>query len=172
MSEAKRQQFNMIIDPITVVDPSYNLAAGAATLGLAAGVLENFKGATGKLFGGLAIVFTLIGGFFAYQTATLRFTFDENNFALTSSLDGGKIGKNEIVGGENKWTYKSFLNYDFLPSEEFPILGVHLLQRICFRSCLVLSCLFFSFIFARIFSFHLISFHFIFLIEFHFIVHY
>ena len=120
----------MIVDPTTVIDPSYNLAAGAATLGLAAGVLENFKGAMGKLFGGLAIVLTLFGGFVAFQTTTLQFTFDESNFALTSSLDGGNVGKNEIVGGENKWAYKSFLNYDFLPSEEFPILGMPPLQAL------------------------------------------
>lgn len=36
--------------------------------------------------------------------------------------DGSTIGENVVVGGENSWKYKSFVNYDFLPSEDFPIL--------------------------------------------------
>ena len=31
-------------------------------------------------------------------------------------------GENVVVGGENLWAYKSFVNYDFFPSESFPIL--------------------------------------------------
>jgi len=27
-----------------------------------------------------------------------------------------------VVGGENSWSYKSFVNYDFFPSRSFPIL--------------------------------------------------
>jgi hypothetical protein len=120
------RQMSMIIDSALAIDPSYNLAAGCATIGLVAGVLENFKGVTGKFFGGLAIVFTIFGAFVAFQTTTLRFTFDDSNFALVSSLDGkgGEASENKIVGGESTWAYKSFLNYDFLPSEEFPILGM------------------------------------------------
>ena len=73
------------------------------------------------IFGGGAILFTLFGGFIAYQTTSLRFTFDESNFSLVKS-SGGKIGENIVVGGENKWAYKSFVNWQFLPSKEFPIL--------------------------------------------------
>ena len=32
------------------------------------------------------------------------------------------MGENVAVGGENAWKYSSFVNYDFLPSEQFPIL--------------------------------------------------
>ena len=31
-------------------------------------------------------------------------------------------GENVVVGGENLWAYKSFVNYDFFPSEQTPIL--------------------------------------------------
>jgi hypothetical protein len=27
-----------------------------------------------------------------------------------------------VVGGENRWKYDTFVNWDFLPSEDFPIL--------------------------------------------------
>ena len=58
-------------------------------------------------------------GFF--QAATLRFTFDDYSFALVKS-DGSSLGENVIVGGENRWAYKSFVNFDFFPSESVPIL--------------------------------------------------
>eukprot|EP01041_Mallomonas_annulata_P009279 gene9279-19258_t len=103
------------------VDSSFNLAAGSAVVGTVCGVLENFKGPTARLFGAGAILFTLFGGFLAFQTATLRFTFDETSFALVKA-DSSSIGENIVVGGENKWAYKSFVNWQFLPSKDFPIL--------------------------------------------------
>jgi NIMA (never in mitosis gene a)-related kinase len=110
----------MVAD-LTVIDASYNLAAGAAVVGTICGVLENFKGPTGKVFGAGAIVFTLFGGFVAFQTSNLRFKFDESSFSLVKA-DGSSVGENVVVGGENSWKYNTFVNYDFLPSEDFPIL--------------------------------------------------
>mmetsp|Transcript_677 Transcript_677/g.954 ORF Transcript_677/g.954 Transcript_677/m.954 type:complete len:217 (+) Transcript_677:1-651(+) len=107
--------------PPELVNPNYNLAAGSAVLGTVCGVLENLKGPTAKLFGGGAIAFTLFGGFIAFQTTTLRFQFDESNFSLVKA-DSSKIGENIVVGGENSWKYDSFVNWDFLPNEQFPIL--------------------------------------------------
>lgn len=114
------QTLQMMDLPI-MIDSSYNLAAGCAVIGTACGVLENFKGPTGKLFGGGAIAFTVFAAFIAFQTTTLRFQFDETSFSLVKA-DGQSNGKNIVVGGENSWKYNSFVNYDFLPSEEFPIL--------------------------------------------------
>ena len=31
-------------------------------------------------------------------------------------------GENVVVGGQNRWAYDKFVNYDFFPSESFPIL--------------------------------------------------
>ena len=31
-------------------------------------------------------------------------------------------GENVVVGGENRWKYDTFVNWDFLPSESFPVL--------------------------------------------------
>ena len=104
-----------------VIDASYNLAAGAATLGLACGFLEDRKGPLAKVFGGGAVLLTVFGAFVAFQTATLSFKFDDKSFSLIKN-DGTLLGENVVVGGENKWRYDSFVNWKFLPSESFPIL--------------------------------------------------
>jgi hypothetical protein len=111
---------------VDLVDPSYNLAIGAFGVGLVGGVLEDVKGKNGeklitaKLFGGLALVFTLFSAFLAFQTTTLRFAFDDDSFYLVKS-DGTSF-ENVVVGGENKWKYSSFKNWDLLPSADFPVL--------------------------------------------------
>ena len=110
-----------------IADTSYNLAAGSAVLGTICGGLEDIKDGEGKklltapFFGGLAVLLVVFGAFIAFQTTTLRFTFDDTNFALVKA-DGASSGENVVVGGENKWRYDTFVNYDFLPSESFPIL--------------------------------------------------
>lgn len=111
-------------DLITLINPSYNLAAGSAVLGTICGGLENFKGPTAKFFGGGAIAFTLFGGFLAYQASTIRFQFDDTHFSLVNinSNKQQQIGQNIVVGGDNSWKYDTFVNWDFLPSEDFPIL--------------------------------------------------
>ena len=84
-----------------------NLAAGAAVIGTLCGGLEDIKGADGeklvtsKLFGGAALVFVIFGAFIAFQTTTLRFTFDDSAFALVKA-DGSTSGENVVVGGENR----------------------------------------------------------------------
>jgi hypothetical protein len=41
---------------------------------------------------------------------------------MLTKANGDSIGENVVVGGENSWACDSFVNYDFLPSEKFPIL--------------------------------------------------
>ena len=112
---------------VELVDPSYNLAIGAFGLGLLGGVLEDARDGeqnklpTAPLFGGIALLFTIFAAFLTFQTTTLRFSFDDDSFALVKS-DGSSLGENVVVGGENKWAYSSFVNWDFLPSSNFPIL--------------------------------------------------
>lgn len=104
-----------------LVASNYNLAAGSLSVGTIFGGLENFKGPAGKVFGAGAIAFTLFGGFLAFQTTTLRFQFDQTKFSLVK-VDDSSLGENIVVGGENAWSYDSFVNWDFLPNEDFPIL--------------------------------------------------
>ncbi len=113
---------------LELVDPNYNLAIGAFGIGLAAGFLEDLRDGSGeklltaKPFGALAVLFTVFSLFLAFQTTTLRFAFDDDSFSLVSA-NGAKLEQeNVVVGGENKWKYSSFSNYDFLPSKDFPVL--------------------------------------------------
>lgn len=118
---------NTRFNAVEFIEPSYNLALGSFGVGLAAGALEDIRNSEGiklptaKIFGGLALLFTLFAAFLTFQTTTLRFTFDDNAIALVSQ-DGSKIADNIKVGGENRWKYSSIQNWDFLPSEDFPIL--------------------------------------------------
>ena len=57
----------------------------------------------------------------AFQTNSLRFEFTDDSFALVKA-DGSSSGENVVVCGENSWKYSSFVSYDFLPSESFPVL--------------------------------------------------
>lgn len=115
------------LNAIELVDPSYNLAIGAFGVGLSAGFLEDLRDdegeklLTAKPFGALALLFTVFSLFLTFQTTTLRFEFDDDSFSLVKS-NGDSLGENVVVGGENKWAYSSFKNYDFLPSSGFPIL--------------------------------------------------
>jgi len=103
-----------------IVEPSYNLALGSLALGAAFGVPGSpLKSKLSAFLGGIPL--TLFGLFLAFQTTTLRFTLDDDNFSLVkSNLES--TGENVVVGGENVWSYKSFVNYDVFPSRNFPIL--------------------------------------------------
>ena len=105
---------------LDVIDPSYNLALGSVALGAIFGVPGSpLKSKVGAFVAGVPLA--LFGLFIAFQTTTLRFTFDDDSFALVKS-DLSSTGENVVVGGENDWAYKKFVNYDFFPSESIPIL--------------------------------------------------
>ena len=106
--------------PLEVIEPSYNLAVGSLALGAAFGVPGSpLKSKLSAFLGGIPL--TLFGLFLAYQTTTLRFTFDDDNFSLVKS-NMESTGENVVVGGENIWAYQSFVNYNVFPSQKFPIL--------------------------------------------------
>lgn len=86
----------------------------------------------GILQGSLNMIF---GVFLAVQAKRIRFVFDDDAFELknvssspSSSISSKdvdnlkKSGENFVVGGENRWRYDTFVNYDFFPSVNFPIL--------------------------------------------------
>lgn len=89
--------------PVEVLAPSYNLALGSLALGAAFGIPGSpLKSKLSAILGGIPL--TLFGLFLAFQTTTLRFTFDDDNFALVrSNLES--TGENVVVGGENVWAY-------------------------------------------------------------------
>lgn len=109
--------------PDVVIDTDYTLAAAFAAVGVAI-VAANHGGVGGVLGGGFV---TLLASLFAVQATRLRFVFDNDSFELKAvdSIDSDELtdsGENIVVGGANRWTYDSFVNWDFYPSVDFPIL--------------------------------------------------
>lgn len=111
----------MSSSPATVPSADYKLAV--AFIGLGALVLK-----LPWLVGGFT---TLLGILFLVQTARVRFVFDEEAFEVKAKeidslfADDSQLissGENFAVGGENRWKYESFVNWDFFPSEDLPIL--------------------------------------------------
>lgn len=117
---ASRRIKPLEVSPLEIIPPSYNLAAGSLALGAIFGVPGSpLKSKIGAFVAGIPLA--LFGVFLAFQTTTLRFTFDDKNFSLVKS-DLTSLGENVVVGGENVWAYDKFVNYDFFPSADFPIL--------------------------------------------------
>jgi len=106
---------------LEVVDASYNLAIGSVLLGGIFGVPSREPSILSRVGYSVGALCAIFGAFIAFQTTTLRFTFDDNSFALVKS-DLTSTGENVVVGGENAWRYDTFVNWDFFPSESFPIL--------------------------------------------------
>lgn len=66
----------------------------------------------------LGPIVTLLGVLFLVQTFRINFVCDDATFSLQENPDeGDAVGENVVVGGENRWTYDSFVNYDFFPGE-------------------------------------------------------
>ena len=106
-----------------VVDPDYTIATVFAIT--AASILatnQEFNGILGAAYHAYA------AGLFAVQATRLRVIFDKDSFEfkkVVSAVGPTKLkdaGSNFVVGGKNRWAYKSFVNWDFYPSYNFPLL--------------------------------------------------
>lgn len=106
--------------PVFVTDPDYTLAAAFGAVGA---LLVLPQVLIGTILGSFLLLF---GALFALQTTRLRLVFDDTSFSvkqLSGEKDGLKSsGENSFVGGENRWNYDTFVNWDFFPSIDFPIL--------------------------------------------------
>ena len=106
----------------TVIENKFNLAI--AFIAFAALTL-----AAPWLIGGFALA---VGLLILVQTARIRFVFDDKAFEVKAldfdSILSGDLsqltttGENFAVGGENRWNYDSFVNYEFFPSIDLPVL--------------------------------------------------
>jgi hypothetical protein len=64
----------------------------------------------------LGPIVTLLGILFLVQTFRLDFVCDDSTFSLQdTTTEDNEVGENIVVGGENRWTYDSFANFDFFP---------------------------------------------------------
>lgn len=93
-------------DGEVVINRDFRVAGIFLTLGLLLDTLPVLKFTLGPLI-------TVLGVLFLVQTFRLSFVCDENSFSLQNTVK--ESGENIIVGGENRWTYDSFVNYDFFP---------------------------------------------------------
>ena len=59
----------------------------------------------------LGPIVTLLGILFLVQTFRVEFICGESAFELGGTIED----ENVVVGGENKWAYDSFVNYEFFP---------------------------------------------------------
>lgn len=110
--------------PDCVVDSDYTLAAVFGAVGLGTFLVGNVFT---FVLGGLLI---LLATLFAVQASRIRFVFDQDAFELKNTSGGDDkqeqlkdSGENFVVGGANRWAYKSFINWEFFPKgSPIPIL--------------------------------------------------
>lgn len=105
--------------PDVVVESDYTLAAVFGVVGVS--IVAANHGVGGVVGGGFI---TLLASLFAVQAGRIRFVFDKDCFELKTvgEDDLNDSGENIVVGGANRWAYTSFVNWDFFPSADFPIL--------------------------------------------------
>jgi hypothetical protein len=93
-------------DGATIIDPNFRLGGIFLGGGLLLAQLPILKFTLGPLI-------TLLGVLFLVQTFRLKFVCDSTAFELQNTSK--ESGENILVGGENRWAYSSFVNYEFFP---------------------------------------------------------
>lgn len=107
-------------NPPVLISQDYKFAAGtvlttAAIAAIPAPLLV--KAPFLAFFGALGAILTV-------QSGRVVFSFDDKAFEVKTKGAGGDIqdsGENFAVGGENRWDYKTFTRWGFIPSESFPL---------------------------------------------------
>lgn len=109
-------------DELVVIPASYRLGLQFGLIGLLLDQIPYIQFLLG-------LPVTLLSILFLVQSSRIRFIFSEDSFELRSGGDALKnSGENKIVGGENVWSYDSFVNWEFFPKgwidqPQGPILG-------------------------------------------------
>ena len=71
---------------------------------------------------GLGLPVGVLGGFLALQTSRVKFVFAEEDLEVViGDAPTEDQPENAFVGGENKWTFDSFVNWEFW-WPDFPVL--------------------------------------------------
>lgn len=97
--------------PTVVIEPDFKLAAITTALALVLDSIPYIQFILGPIV-------TLLAVLFAVQTTRIRFRFDDDSFELLGAGADGELedsGENIVVGGANRWTYDSFVNWEFFP---------------------------------------------------------
>lgn len=111
--------------PDAVISSDYTLTAVFGAIG-AFVIATSLNSPLGIFEGSLDLLFAV---FLAVQASRIRFVFDETAFELKNVDIGASddailtaSGENFVVGGANRWDYETFVNWDFFPSEQYPVL--------------------------------------------------
>ncbi|GAX83525.1 hypothetical protein CEUSTIGMA_g10950.t1 [Chlamydomonas eustigma] len=95
--------------PTVVPEPSFNIPISLVAIS----ALEGYEGWTG-----LAAFTAVLGIFLSIQATRIRFLFDDEGLSV---IRAGEETENVFVGGSNKWSYESFINWEYwFPG--FPVL--------------------------------------------------
>eukprot|EP00547_Thalassionema_nitzschioides_P010014 CAMPEP_0194224248 /NCGR_PEP_ID=MMETSP0156-20130528/37002_1 /TAXON_ID=33649 /ORGANISM="Thalassionema nitzschioides, Strain L26-B" /LENGTH=233 /DNA_ID=CAMNT_0038955711 /DNA_START=57 /DNA_END=758 /DNA_ORIENTATION=+ len=94
--------------PPVVIDPSFKLSGIFLASGIALDFIPYIQLTLGPFV-------TLLGLLFLVQTFRIRFVFNESDFELRLGDSLNESGENVVVGGENRWSYDSFVNWEFFP---------------------------------------------------------
>lgn len=104
------------IDQSTIIGPSYNFCLGSAAITAAlVGVQAPIP--FPLFFGALSLLTGV-------QSGRVRFAFDRNAMEVLLEDKEGEIkqsGDNFETGTQNRWNYKTFTRWNFVPSESIPI---------------------------------------------------
>eukprot|EP00850_Spirogloea_muscicola_P020184 SM000209S06363 [mRNA] locus=s209:75200:76362:+ [translate_table: standard] len=63
----------------------------------------------------------LLGAFLLFQTTRVRFQFDDEALEVVIGEQAASSGENAFVGGENRWKFSTFTNWEFW-WPQFPVL--------------------------------------------------
>jgi len=86
-----------------IPEPSYNIPIALLGMAGAAG----YEGATPA-----AVLFGVLGLFLARQAGAVKFVFDDEGLEVVVGKTE-EITENRFVGGSNRWSYDSFVNWEF-----------------------------------------------------------
>ncbi|KAK9799803.1 hypothetical protein WJX73_000557 [Symbiochloris irregularis] len=100
-----------VVRPTVIPEPSYNLSLGFAGI-------ATLLALDGKLIG--AALPGILAAFLAFQTSRVRFLFTDDALEVRAGSSEDPQ-ENAFVGGESRWTYGTFTNWEFW-WPKFPIL--------------------------------------------------
>lgn len=99
------KQIKKVVRPTIIPEPSFNLpisliGIGALEIGLAdAPIIGSFT--------------ALLGLFLTIQATRVRFVFDDEGLEVVVGSTNPSQTENAFVGGQNRWSYDSFVNWEF-----------------------------------------------------------
>ncbi|MEW5305889.1 MAG: hypothetical protein WDW36_008402 [Sanguina aurantia] len=102
------KQSKKVVRPTVIPEPSFNVPIAL----LAISGVSLYTGIVGESPVGVpfGVLSGVLGAFLTLQATRVKFIFDDEALELQIS---GKETDNVVVGGQNRWSYESFVNWEF-----------------------------------------------------------